>query len=297
MKEITICPICEGTAFNHLADPKDFTITQEQYQVIQCRKCTLGITSPRPDDKELGRYYASDEYISHADKPASLFDRAYRIARSSALRTKLHLLQKLSTGRTILDFGCGTGDFLKYLQQNGYDVQGVEPSSKARAIAARKIGENKVTSEIQDINIQFDIITLWHVLEHIPDLNSTIEQLKRRLHKNGFLLIAVPNVKSWDSEHYKDFWAAYDTPRHLWHFTQKSIPQLLSRHRLRLVRTIPMKLDAFYVSLLSEKYRNDKKLSIGGMINALVNGIRSNQNARKTGEYSSLIYIVENEHH
>jgi 2-polyprenyl-3-methyl-5-hydroxy-6-metoxy-1,4-benzoquinol methylase len=297
MKEVTICPICNGTSFKHIADPRDFTLTQERYTVIQCSSCSLGITSPRPDDNDLGKYYISDEYISHAEKATTVFDKIYTIARSHAFNRKERLLQEMTQGRTVLDYGCGTGDFLLFLQSRGYEIKGVEPSSKARAIAAGKIGADRVFENIQTIDTQFDIITLWHVLEHVPDLDETLTHLTRRLSKQGFLFIAVPNLNSWDSNHYRDFWAAYDTPRHLWHFTRKSIPALLQKHHLKLVHTKPMKLDAFYVSLLSEKYQKNRKMTISGMISALVNGLRSNQNAQKTGEYSSLIYIVQHEDH
>ena len=296
MKEIRTCPICQGHDFTPIAETKDFTITQQTFSVIQCLNCSLGITSPQPPESELDQYYQSDDYISHTERNVSIFDSLYRQARNYTLRWKHELIRTTSPANTLLDFGCGTGEFLEFMQHRGYIVKGVEPSEKARTLAIRKLSIHNIYPSLEEVNSQFANITLWHVLEHIPDLNQTIEHLKSLLTPDGTIFIAVPNLNSWDSKHYKNFWAAYDTPRHLWHFTQQSIPTLLKKHRLRLIGTKPMKLDAFYVSLLSEKYLNSRKHSIGGTINAIANGARSNLSAQKTGEYSSLIYIVRNEH-
>lgn len=296
MKEINICPVCDGKRFRSRVATKDFTITQQTFFVTQCEDCGLGITSPRPTDEQLGMYYQSEEYISHTERNTSIFDSIYRLARKYTLQWKYNLIREHSPGTTLLDFGCGTGEFLQYIEQQGYAVQGVEPSEKARSIAIKKVPTAKLNASVDEVHGTFDIITLWHVLEHIPDLNKTLQQLTSHLSANGTILIAVPNINSWDSAYYNNYWAAYDTPRHLWHFTQECLPVLLKKHGLRMIGTRPMKLDAFYVSLLSEKYLRSRKHSIGGTINAIVNGLRSNLKAQKTGEYSSLIYIVRNEH-
>jgi 2-polyprenyl-3-methyl-5-hydroxy-6-metoxy-1,4-benzoquinol methylase len=250
------------------------------------------MTSPRPKDTDLGRYYQSENYISHSSRPTSLLDRAYWLARQFALRTKYHLVNE-SNPKTVLDYGCGTGSFLEYCKKKGKIVTGVEPSLTARMVATSKIAPQAVHENINNIKDSFDTVTLWHVLEHVADLNSTISELKAVLNPNGNMFIAVPNITSWESIIYGQYWAAYDVPRHLWHFTPATITKLFQRHDLILKKIVPMKLDSYYISLLSEKYKRNQKNALFGMINAGKNGFISNQKAQNTGAYSSLIYIFQ----
>ncbi|MCI0750388.1 MAG: class I SAM-dependent methyltransferase [Flammeovirgaceae bacterium] len=201
-------------------------------------------------------------------------------------------MKSYSSGNKILDVGCGTGDFLQTCMQSNFQVSGVEVSAGARMIAERKTGKN-IVRQLRDINeTSFDLITLWHVLEHVPDLNQTLVTLKEKLSDNGRLFIAVPNYASYDCQVYSKFWAGYDVPRHLWHFDQNTMKALLTKNTLILEKTIGMKLDAFYISMLSEKYKRGQ-LSVGGLISAVFNGLISNLKAMSTGNYSSLIYIVK----
>jgi 2-polyprenyl-3-methyl-5-hydroxy-6-metoxy-1,4-benzoquinol methylase len=294
MIKVTECPICKSTDLRHHLITRDYTLTNEEFTIEQCVQCGIGITNPRPEDKELGKYYQSSEYISHTGKANSIIDRIYLIARTFTLRQKLNLIRQVSSGSNLLDYGCGTGDFAQYCKQQGFSVQGVEPSAPARAKAQER--GLTIKEEIAQIEHQgFDIITLWHVLEHVPDINQTLQALKSRLKADGTLVIAVPNLNSWDSTSYGKYWAGYDTPRHLWHFSQYSIKKLAAAHKLKVAETKPMVLDSFYVSLLSEKYKNDKKIGITAMTKAFFNGLKSNLNARNTSDYSSLIYILKNE--
>ncbi|MFV0155483.1 MULTISPECIES: class I SAM-dependent methyltransferase [unclassified Empedobacter] len=284
-------PSKEGFSGIKKLDLKDYFLTGEKFEIYEDSETEVLYTLPQPIEN-LGKYYESKNYISHTDGKKSIFERFYQMAKSINLNNKLELINKVSNGKNILDYGCGVGDFLEHLQKNGYDVLGMEPNDSARKIAQSKIGKEKVTStELEHNDQKFDIITLWHVLEHIPNLNEIIQQLKNHLSENGRLIIAVPNHKSYDAEYYGKYWAAYDVPRHLWHFSASSMNKLFNNFGMKIESIHPMKLDSFYVSLLSEKYKGNKL----GFINALRIGLKSNAQAKKTGQYSSLIYIIKAE--
>ncbi|SKC74922.1 class I SAM-dependent methyltransferase [Ohtaekwangia koreensis] len=294
MISIKLCPVCNASNFTNQINCTDNTVSHEKFAVIKCNTCALLITSPRPDDSSIGEYYLSEDYISHSAKAKSAIDKIYLIARNYTLEWKQKLLKQHSQkgAGKILDYGCGTGTFLQSCRNYGWNVFGVEPSD-----LARKEAENSVQQTVyQSLNSlqedSFDIITLWHVLEHVPDLDNTIQQLRSKLANTGTMFIAVPNHSSWDGSNYKEDWAGYDVPRHLWHFSRENMSMLMKKNGLRVERTIPMKLDSFYISLLSEKYRRGTN-TIGGMLSAVINGMKSNMLARKTGEYSSLIYIIK----
>ncbi|MCA4776648.1 class I SAM-dependent methyltransferase [Empedobacter falsenii] len=284
-------PSKEGFSGIKKLDLNDYFLTGENFELFEDSKTGVLYTLPQPIEN-LGKYYESKNYISHTDGKKSIFERFYQIAKSINLNNKLELIRNISTGKKILDYGCGVGDFLEHLQKNGYDVLGMEPNDSARRIAQSKIGVEKVTStELEQNNQKYDIITLWHVLEHIPNLNEIIHLLKKHLNENGRLIIAVPNHQSYDAAYYGKYWAAYDVPRHLWHFSATSMHKLFNNFGMKIESTHPMKLDSFYVSLLSEKYKGNKL----GFLNAIRVGLKSNAKAKKTGEYSSLIYVIKAE--
>ena len=266
----------------------DYTVSKESYEVMLNEEYGMLVTSPVPSNLET--YYISDSYISHTDSKKSFIDRIYQLVKNYTLKQKVKLINSFNTeSKTILDVGAGTGDFLKVCKKNNWDAYGIEPSDKARKIAAEKeINLKQDKSELK--NELVDVITLWHVLEHIPNLIEYIDQLKKLLKPNGVLLIAVPNYKSYDAEYYKEYWAAFDVPRHLWHFSKESIQKLFSQVNMNVEKILPMKFDSFYVSLLSEKYKNKKNKSF----KAFLTGLKSNLKAKKDGEYSSLIYIIKN---
>jgi 2-polyprenyl-3-methyl-5-hydroxy-6-metoxy-1,4-benzoquinol methylase len=295
MKEIATCPICQGTSLDEKIKTVDHTATHEIFQIKVCLNCSLLITTPRPQESELHKYYQSENYISHSNKPNSLINAIYLVARTFTLKWKYNLLRKYSPGSSLLDYGCGTGDFLNYCSQKGMVTNGVEPSASARIAANSNLKSEVVFKDLAGYSSQADVITLWHVLEHLPDLKESLTKLKSKLATNGVIFLAVPNPNSWESKHYANFWAGYDTPRHLWHFPQKSMRLLLRDSSLKLIDIKPMKLDAFYISLLSEKYKNNGHLGLTGMITAFTNGLKSNVKASKSGEYSSLIYIARND--
>jgi 2-polyprenyl-3-methyl-5-hydroxy-6-metoxy-1,4-benzoquinol methylase len=294
MYSVESCPVCSSNSFSDFGKAKDYTVSHETFQLKRCTSCDFLITSPRPPGNLLGKYYLSDTYVSHTAKASTSFDKLYEKVRNHALKWKFTLVNKFSPQQhsSILDFGCGTGFFLKKMKENGFNIAGVEPSSIAR-VNAEKITSTKIYSGIDEIEDNFDVITLWHVLEHVSNLNEVITQLKERLKKNGTLFIAVPNHKSVDAQTYGMTWAGYDVPRHLWHFEQKTMQQLLSKHQLKIIDTIPMKLDAFYVSMLSEKNLSHGQ-SIITFIKGFLNGLLSNLKA-KGKNYSSIIYIARHE--
>ena len=298
MIEINRCPVCDGRTFIPFITAQDYSISRETFPIIRCADCGLLVTSPRPSNDKLGSYYTSPAYTSHVNTAKNIVDKIYFRARQFTLKWKLSLLENTiltSSQKNLLDYGCGTGEFLKVAKSNGWSTMGMEPSHFARQQADATIVQDikASTEEVTRHNKRFNGITLWHVLEHVENLNETLKTLKDLLEQNGIIFIAVPNHTSWDSKHYKQYWAGYDVPRHLWHFNIKSMKRLLENHALTVVRIIPMRLDAFYVSLLSEKYRDGKSISIVGMVKAFFNGLRSNYSARRSMEYSSLIYVIK----
>lgn len=292
---ITVCPACGSTHFTDYLACKDYTVSHETFTLQECSKCRLVITNPRPSNENLGKYYLSEDYISHTDAPASIIDRIYIFARTFALKWKINLITKelRDNHKTLLDYGCGTGNFLKACREQQWQITGVEPSPIARQAAQQNTASTIAPTLDELTGRKYSIITLWHVLEHVPDLNETLSKLKALLEQNGTLFIAVPNHASHDAKTYRNLWAGYDVPRHLWHFTPQNMNELVSKHELKLKRIVPMKLDAYYVSMLSEKYKNNHKLGPMQMIRAFLAGWRSNSSARAAnGNYSSLIYIL-----
>jgi len=275
---------------------KDYTVSSEKFNLVYNEEFDMLETSPQPKLENLGSYYESEDYISHTDSNKSFTDKLYQIVKGYSLNKKLKLINSFNTeGKKLLDVGCGTGEFLLNCKNNEWNVVGVEPNNNARELASLKISKKDtplIFSDLNDLtNKKFDVITLWHVLEHVPNLEDYIKKLKELLKPNGVLVVAVPNFKSFDANHYKEFWAAYDVPRHLWHFSIKSIRLLFSKVNMSVVKILPMKFDSFYVSLLSEQYKNGK----GNFVAAFFVGLRSNLTAVITKQYSSLIYVLKND--
>lgn len=265
----------------------DFLVTNENFELLYNDNLDMLITHPQPID--LDKYYDTKAYISHHDNTKSLIDKIYRFVKYYTLNRKLDLIEKYCHGtKTLLDIGSGTGDFLVKAQAHLWTSTGIEPNLTAKSKAESK-GLSILNQLDQLSNVKFEIITLWHVLEHLSNLEQQIELISHHLNTNGTLIVAVPNFKSYDARYYKTHWAAYDTPRHLWHFSQGAIQKLFQKHGLYVINTLPMYFDSFYVSLLSEKNKTGKS----NYIKAFYRGLKSNIKARTTGEYSSLIYILQ----
>ena len=283
------CPLCNSGHFHNKVITKDHSVSGESFAIVECDKCKFNFTNPRPSEEEINSFYESENYISHSNSNRSILDLAYKTVRHFTLKSKVRLINKLSTKKTILDYGCGTGNFLKECQKNGWQITGVEPNQKANEFASKLTGQDiqKDLSSFSDES-QFHIITLWHVLEHIHDLNETIQKLRKLLKKKGYLIIALPNHNSWDAEHYGEYWAGYDVPRHLYHFDTDTMKTFANKHNLKIRHIYPQKMDAYYVCLLSEKYINRSNRPL----KAIINGNKSNRNAVSNNQYSSLIYIL-----
>lgn len=267
---------------------KDHAVSGESFHLEYDEHFHMYITSPKPSKEALPSYYASEDYISHTDGKRSLFEKMYQVVKGITLSRKQKLLASyLPAKGSLLDIGAGTGDFLEYVSKKGWNVSGVEPSEKARKLASQK--NIHLTEALPEEETMYDAITMWHVLEHVYDLKEQLAWLKNNLSREGVLFIAVPNFESHDASLYKSNWAAYDVPRHLYHFSRKAIQLLFEEQHMKVVDVHPMKFDAFYVSLLSEKYTSGKM----NFLKAFLSGWRSNQKASKTGAYSSLIYVIQ----
>lgn len=292
MDYLAACPLCQETRLSHYTSCKDYTVSHETFDLQQCAACGFVFTNPRPPDEQLPAYYQSDAYISHSNTSRQLLDKVYKIARSFTLKWKYELIIKYSLEKplSLLDYGCGTGAFLQQCRVKGLKIAGVEPAANARA-QAQTLTETPISESLEEIKEMFSVITLWHVLEHVTNLHQTIERLASHLHQNGTMFIAVPNLTSADAQYYKTNWAAFDVPRHLWHFSKDTMRKLLAAHNLKVHHILPMQLDSYYVSLLSERYQNQKQ-GLGIFASALIQGWKSNNKAKTSGEYSSLIYIV-----
>ena len=273
----------------HFLNVKDHSVSQETFELLYDENLDMLITHPQPSLEKLPSYYESIDYISHTDGNKSLFEKMYQFVKTIALKNKLKLINSESQKGRILDIGAGVGDFLSVCKNDGWDTIGIEPSDKAKTIAKSK-GVSFVENVSELESNSFDVITMWHVLEHVPDLENQIRELKRLIKFNGTIIIAVPNFKSYDAKHYKEFWAAFDIPIHLWHFSKTAIQKLFAVQNLELQKVLPMKFDSFYVSLLSERYKTGKM----NYIKAFFIGLKSNWKGSQNSEYSSHIYVIKN---
>jgi len=289
-EKVSMCPICEGTEFTNVIICQDTLVSKESFVLADCKNCGLRITNPRPDQQSLPHYYKSEKYLPHSHSAFNVVSQLYHLARSYNIKWKSRILSSLQPKGALLDFGSGTGEFLSYMKKHGWKTYGVEPEQNSREFSIQKYKLNVVEnlSYLAD-NQVFTAISLWHVLEHVPHINTQIEQLAAKLSKNGLFYIAVPNYESFDATFYKEHWAGYDVPRHLYHFSPRTMKKFLKKNKLSLETIIPMKLDAFYVSILSEKNMRNR----GGLVQGLLRGYKSNQDARqKNNNYSSLLYIA-----
>jgi 2-polyprenyl-3-methyl-5-hydroxy-6-metoxy-1,4-benzoquinol methylase len=312
MEKLTSCPICQSQELKPFLECKDYTVSKDKFSIVECSSCGFHFTNPRPTEAECGKYYQSEDYISHSDTKKGLINSLYHYARKFTLKKKLNLITSVTNqpqtpkwalnsatqspfrglGRNLLDLGCGTGAFLNICKENGWTVQGIEPSEEAREVAKKTYGLDLI-----DVNNwgkfpdnSLDVITAWHVLEHVYKLEDEVRQVKRTLASDGTFVVALPNCGSADAKFYGPHWAAYDLPRHIWHFTPADVKRFFENQGFRLESVLPMPWDAYYICMLSEKYK-------AGNVNfgrAMVHGWVSNNNAKKNGNtWSSQIYILK----
>lgn len=290
----TQCPVCFSHNFTYIFDVKDYTVSKKHFEILHCKSCNARFTQNIPDINEIGAYYKSEEYISHTNSGKGIINSLYKAVRVRTLKQKAGLVKKYTGLRSgsLLDVGCGTGSFLKTMQQKGWEVLGLEPDADARNIAFKNNGiRAKPSHELFSLlEHDFNAITLWHVLEHVHPLHEYIVQMRNLLAPGGVIFIAVPNFTSKDARVYGKYWAGYDVPRHLYHFSPKAMEMLLKQHGLKIEKMLPMWFDSFYVDMLSSKY-------ISGKVNYISAGLRgaaSNINALgNVKECCSVIYVVK----
>jgi 2-polyprenyl-3-methyl-5-hydroxy-6-metoxy-1,4-benzoquinol methylase len=290
----TACPVCENKNLRDVMVCKDFTVSHQSFSILECATCSTRFTQHVPAQESIGPYYQSEAYISHSDTSKGLISKLYKLARRYTLQKKAKNVKRVSglENGKLLDIGCGTGAFLHAMQTAGWQVTGLEPDSGARSLAFQLHGlQVQDSQQLYSLpSGEYDVITLWHVLEHIHDLHEYMQQIVRLLKPNGTVIIAVPNYTCKDAQHYQGFWAAYDVPRHLYHFTPKSMAHLAGTHSLKVQAIQPMWLDAFYIALLSEQYQHGRQR----LVPAFMQGLKSVIHAyTHPGTCSSQVYVLK----
>ena len=288
-KVLDKCPICEKTDLEDYLKTKDFTFSKESFVVQKCKHCGFRFTNPIPKEEDIGSYYGADNYMSHATKSRKgLLPFVYKRVRNMNLNNKLKLVKKYANGKKLLDIGAGNGFFLKACEIEQFVVAGLEPDEKARKVAFDDYGlelkDPQHLSNIKDGSI--DVITMWHVLEHVYHLKKDIAEYKRVLKNDGSLIIALPNIDSFDSTYYKEYWDGLDLPLHLYHFTPNDVKNLFEQFNMDVIEMKPMKFDSYWVSMNSEKFKG------GSLPKAFFIGWKSNLKA-KNGKYSSQMYVIK----
>jgi predicted SAM-dependent methyltransferase len=293
MEVLKACPVCNSGTIESFLSCKDHFLTKEEFTIVKCLDCGFKFTNPRPENEKLGGYYKSPDYISHSNSRKGIFNNLYQQVRKYTIAQKCKMISQYTSGNKILDVGCASGEFLNYMKSRNWDTTGIEPDESVRKMALEiyglKVYDESYLEEIPANSM--DVITLWHVLEHVSDLQGRMKALHHILKPGGLLVMAVPNAACKDAQTYGEFWAGYDVPRHLYHFSRGSMEKLLNRFHFSLSAIKPMKFDSFYVSMLSEKYKTGKMSWTRGFWN----GYCSNRAAVKSGDYSSLIYISKKE--
>lgn len=286
------CPICNSNKIEHFFQGKDYSHTGETFEVVACADCNFTFTQNAPDSDHIGPYYESEDYVSHSDTQKGLFFKVYHSVRNYMLGQKRKMVERSSKKGNLLDIGCGTGYFLNEMKKHGWECEGIEQDAKAREYGAEKfklrVHEPERIDKLEKNSI--DVVSMWHVLEHVHDLDGYVSKIKNALKPDGTLVVAVPNRDSHDAKKYEEHWAAWDLPIHLWHFNPSNMQKLMAKHGLTVVKHHPLPFDSFYVSLLSEKYKSGNSLM--GLITGAVSFIKSAGNVKKC---SSVVYIIKNQ--
>jgi len=288
------CPLCGSPDIKKHMEVKDYFLSGENFTLFQCSQCEFVFTQDHPGKDNISSYYKSEDYVSHSNTSEGMVNKLYHFFRGYMLGKKRKLIQRLTKKRTgnILDIGSGTGFFLNHMREHGWNVTGIEPSEEGRNFCrdqfALEIKDEKTLFSLPEDS--FDVITLWHVLEHVQDIDEYMIKIRSILRGDGILLIALPNLNSTDAAIYKDKWAAYDVPRHLWHFSPVSFQKLTAKHQFQLQKIKSLPLDAGYVSLLSEKYRNNPIGFLTGGIIGVLSLVLGLVNVKKS---SSIIYVLK----
>lgn len=287
------CMICQHSGCNHWEEVVDYSVSKESFSLADCPACGFRFTANPPAEENCGPYYDSQDYVSHSDTQKGVLFWVYHRVRSFMLSRKARLIKQLGQSKSLLDVGCGTGYFAGYMANLGYSVQGVEVDDRARKMASGKFHIPVFhPSHLLDgkMSGQFGFITLWHVMEHLYSPDRYWEEFHRLLAKDGYLIVAVPNHHGYDAKHYGKYWAGYDVPRHLWHFSPKTMQLLAERNNFRIIGMKSMPFDPFYNSLLSEKYKKSNSVWLSGL---LIGGVAWLKGLVNTKQASSIIYIFQ----
>jgi SAM-dependent methyltransferase len=290
---MTLCPVCNSDSTHFALKVKDYSVSGEFFEVYECSRCGLRFTKDAPAGDKIGVYYESEDYISHSNTRKGIVNNLYHLVRTRTLTVKFHLIEG-ATGLKLghhLDIGAGTGAFVQYMNGKGWKSTGIEPDEKARQLALSHHETQLLPAEAFESLLpeNFDAITMWHVLEHVHALYPYLEQIKKIMKPHGLVFIAVPNFTSYDGMKYQSAWAAYDVPRHLYHFSPSSMKWLLGSAGFELIKSVPMWYDSYYISMLSEKYAQGKTSLIKGFYNGLLSNLKTMKEKEKC---SSLIYVA-----
>lgn len=289
LEKILFCQICGEKSHKRYLDGKDHNVSGDLFTITECMGCGFRFTNPRPKEKHIYKYYQSKNYISHSATKKGLINKVYHIVRFYQFYKKKYFIQKSSNKKKgkILDIGCGTGDFLKYMCSSGWQVEGVETDKGAKRIAEKKLGK-KIEEKLDLVGGEnkYDVVSMWHVLEHVYNVKDYLRKVNKLLKNGGVLVIGVPNCSSYDAKKYKGNWVAYDLPIHLSHFRKKNIEELAKKTSYELRDIKPLFFDAYYIGMLSAKKSGST------IISGFLHGLASNLKAKKSGEYSSLIYFL-----
>jgi 2-polyprenyl-3-methyl-5-hydroxy-6-metoxy-1,4-benzoquinol methylase len=290
MIEIEKCPVCSKNSFSHYLDTEDYFFTKEKFSLSKCDSCGFVFTNPVPELKKIGDYYETDKYLSHNSDGGGLVSSIYKIVREQNLKNKYSVITRYKSEGSVLDIGSGTGEFLNYLKKRKWNTKGIEPSKNAREFAKQNynIDVDKETGLTDIANASFDVLTMWHVLEHVYNLDERMKTIFRVLKNDGIAIIALPMIDSPDSMRYGKYWAGLDVPRHLYHFCSRTFEILAKKYNLEIIDKYPMKFDSLYVSWLSHQAMDDNLPLFRGVLN----GLKSNAKADRNSNYSSMIFVL-----
>jgi 2-polyprenyl-3-methyl-5-hydroxy-6-metoxy-1,4-benzoquinol methylase len=290
---ITSCPVCSSQEFSTFKKVTDWLVSKEVFTISQCDNCKFKFTANAPVEQNIGPYYNSEEYVEHSDTKSGVIYTVYHYARNLMLRFKLNKIKSMTSGKKLLDVGSGSGYFINHMKQNGYEVTGVEISDKAVELCNSKFGikaNSPADFLAEKLDKDFDIISLWHVFEHVYTFNEYFDLFAKSLKKDGTLILALPNSNSADAQIYKDHWAAYDTPRHLWHFTPATLSRFAEARGFEVVKKYRLPLDPFFNAMVSASYKKGFKFLPISVLKGLYSLIISLFNKDKS---SSLIYFLK----
>jgi 2-polyprenyl-3-methyl-5-hydroxy-6-metoxy-1,4-benzoquinol methylase len=288
------CPLCSSEKLSSDFRGTDHYISKEEFEVFKCEDCSFLFTQDYPEESEIERFYESEEYISHSDKASGFTDKLYHKARNLMLQKKRRIVNNFSglESGSLLDIGSGTGYFANEMKKAGWQVSGIEMNKKAREFSVTQFGLDVISpGQISTLKTDsFDCITLWHVLEHLHDPFAYTTEIRRLLKPGGRCIIAMPNCGSYDAKYYSRYWAAYDVPRHLWHFNPETFRFFAEKTGFKITEIRNLPLDVFYISFLSEKYKG----SALPFVKAMIKGLWFSAKALfKKERSSSLIYILK----